>query len=193
MPTSSRIPQRVLGEGLLFSAKSHPDKVAVIVEGKSYTYSQLLDTALRLASALQSRGLVRGDRVAIYMDNTWPCIVSIYAVLLAGGVFFVVNPQTKSEKLQFLLDNSDAEILLTDGHLAAVFVPVVQTRARLTPLPPPHSRSICARLTMPREKPSNRRVFCQAGLRQIDSMWSMVPAQSSVEWLTLCQKRCKEV
>lgn len=126
MTPSSRRPQRVLGEGLLFSAHSHPDKVALIVEGAPYTYGQLLDTALRLASALQSRDLVRGDRVAIYMDNTWPCIVSIYAVILAGGVFIVINPQTKSEKLQFLLDNSDAKTLLTDGHLAAVFVPVVE-------------------------------------------------------------------
>ena len=125
MTVSSRRPQRILGEGLLFTAYSHPDKIAVIIEGKSYTYGQLLETALRLASALQARGLERGDRVAIYMDNTWPCVVSIYAVLLAGGIFFVVNPQTKSTKLQFLLVNSDARILLTDGHIASVFVPVV--------------------------------------------------------------------
>lgn len=124
-------PQRVLGEGLLFSAQSHPNKVAVIVEGQSYTYGQLLDTALRLASALQARGLVRGDRVAIYMDNTWPCIASIYAVMMAGGVFFVINPQIKSEKLQFLLEDSDTRILLTDGYLASVFMPVVQKTSGL--------------------------------------------------------------
>ncbi|HIP38210.1 MAG TPA: long chain acyl-CoA synthetase [Desulfocapsa sulfexigens] len=120
-------PQRLLGEGLLASATSHPEKVAVIVEGEPYTYSQLLKAVLCLKAALQSRGLMRGDRVAIYMDNTWPCIVSVYAVLLAGGVFLVINPQTKSEKLHFLLENSDARILLTDGHIATVFVPVVQS------------------------------------------------------------------
>lgn len=119
-------PQRLLGEGLLASASRRPEKTAVVVEGKAYSYSQLLTESLCLATGLKKRGLVRGDRVAIYMDNTWPCIVFVYAVLLAGGVFFIVNPQTKSEKLQFLLQNSDARILLTDGHIASVFVPVVQ-------------------------------------------------------------------
>jgi acyl-CoA synthetase (AMP-forming)/AMP-acid ligase II len=117
----------LLGEGLLASASSYPDKVALIVEGEPYTYSQLLEAVLCLKAALLSRGLMRGDRVAIYMDNTWPCIISVYAVLLAGGVFSVINPQTKSEKLHFLLENSDARIFLTDGHIAPVFVPVVQS------------------------------------------------------------------
>ena len=126
MPVSSRIPQRLLGEGLLSSAHCHPNKTAVIVEGVPYSYGQLLDSSQRLSLALKSRGLLRGDRVAIYMDNTWPCIVSIYAILLADGVFFIINPQTKSDKLKFLLENSDTKILLTDGHLAPVFIPVVK-------------------------------------------------------------------
>ena len=132
MPDLSGRPQRLLGEGLLASASSHPEKIAVIVEGQAYTYSQLLEAVLRLKAALQDRGLKRGDRVAIYMDNTWPCIVSVYGVLLAGGAFFIINPQTKAEKLQFLLENSDAEILLTDGHIAPVFVPVVQKISTVT-------------------------------------------------------------
>lgn len=118
-------PQRLLGEGLIFSADRFPQKTALVVEGQPYTYQQLLDSTLRLAAVLQARGLQRGDRVAIYMDNTWPCVVSIYAVLLSGGVFSVINPQTKKTKLQYLLENSGAKILVTDGHLAGVFVPVV--------------------------------------------------------------------
>ncbi|MBI3545854.1 MAG: acyl--CoA ligase [Gammaproteobacteria bacterium] len=118
-------PQRLLHDGLLVNAARLPAKPAVVVEGKPYTYGELLNQALRLATALQQRGLKRGDRVAIYMDNTWPCVVSIYAVLLAGGVMLVVNPQTKSDKLEFILDDCDAKILLTDGHLAGVFVPVL--------------------------------------------------------------------
>ncbi len=119
-------PQRLLSEGLVFSAKALPEKTALIIDGKSYTYHQLLDNALHLATALKKRGLRRGDRVAIFMDNSWPCVVSIYAVLLSGGVFSVINPQTKKKKLQYLLKNSGAGILLTDGYLAGIFVPVVQ-------------------------------------------------------------------
>ncbi|MBI3776757.1 MAG: AMP-binding protein, partial [Gammaproteobacteria bacterium] len=124
-------PQRLLHDGLLNSAVRRPDKLAVVVEGKPYTYAQLLESAARLANALHSRGVQRGDRVAIYMDNTWPCVVSIYAVLMAGGVFLVINPQTKGDKLEFILDDSDAKLLITDGHLAPVFVPVLARLPKL--------------------------------------------------------------
>ena len=110
-------PQRLLGEGMLRAAQKHPEKIALVVEGKEYTYSQLKDASLRLAAALKGRGLKTGDRVAIYMDNTWPCIVSVYGTLLAGGIFFIVNPQTKGKKLEFLLNDSEAKILLSDSHL----------------------------------------------------------------------------
>ena len=124
-------PQRLLHDGLLSSTARLPDKLAVVVEGKTYSYTQLLDSAARLANALQARGVQRGDRVAIYMDNTWPCVVSIYAVLMAGGVFLVINPQTKADKLEFILDDSGAKLLITDGHLASVFVPVLAKLPKL--------------------------------------------------------------
>jgi amino acid adenylation domain-containing protein len=120
-------PQRLLHEALELSTTrpGFPDKVAVVVEGKPYTYGMLLEQSLRLAAALRARGLTRGDRVAIYMDNTWPCVVSLYATLLAGGVFSIVNPQTKADKLEFILNDSGARILLTDGHLAKEFLPAL--------------------------------------------------------------------
>ncbi len=118
-------PQRLLREGLLSSAEKYPDKTALVVEGKSYTYSELETASLKMAGALKQRGVKRGDRVAIYMDNTWPCIVSIYGVLLSGAVFMVVNPQTKKEKLEFILKDSEAVALISDGHLARQFLAVV--------------------------------------------------------------------
>jgi len=114
-------PQRLLRDGLIASVARTPDKDAVIVEGKPYTYYELYDASARLAQALKERGVQRGDRIAIYMDNTWPCIVSIYAALLSGGVFFTINPQTKADKLEFVLNDSEAKILLTDSHLAKVY------------------------------------------------------------------------
>ena len=120
-------PERLLHDGL-FARAADPafaDKHAVVVEGKPYTYSELRDAVVRLASTLRARGVERGDRVAIYMDNTWPCVVSLYATLAAGGVFLIANPQTKADKLKFILDDSGAKVLLTDGHLAHEFVPVL--------------------------------------------------------------------
>ncbi len=115
-------PQRLLREGLIESTARHPEKIALVVEGTPYTYDRLFNASSRLARALLDRGLQRGDRVAVYMDNTWPCITSIYGTLLAGGVFLVINPQTKADKLHFILHDSGAAFLMTDGHLAGQFV-----------------------------------------------------------------------
>jgi amino acid adenylation domain-containing protein len=122
---------RLLHEGLTASARQFAGKHAVVVEGVPHTYAELLDGALRLAAALRERGVKRGDRVAIYMDNTWPCVLSIFAVLLTGGVFLVINPQTKPDKLAFILDDSDAAVLLTDSHLATSFGPVLASAHKL--------------------------------------------------------------
>jgi amino acid adenylation domain-containing protein len=121
-----RKPQRLLREGLIQSAARHPEKTALVVEGKEYTYGRLLDTSRRVARALLDRGVKRGDRVAVYMDNTWPCITSIYGILLAGGAFLMINPQTKADKLQYILRDSGAAVLMTDGHLSRQFIRAVQ-------------------------------------------------------------------
>lgn len=119
-------PQRLLHDGLLASTKKSPDKVALIIEGKSYKYYELYDAAQRMAQALIKQGLMRGDRVAIYMDNTWPCIVSIFATLLAGGVFLIINPQTKADKLEYILNDSESRILMSDIHLAPVYMAAIK-------------------------------------------------------------------
>ncbi len=126
-------PPRLLHDSLLRHAngKDASHKIAVVVEGQPYTYTQLLASAMSLAGALEARGLRRGDRVAIFMDNTWPCVVSIYATLIAGGVFLAINPQTKTDKVDFILKDSAARILITDGHLADVFLPAVEQAPNL--------------------------------------------------------------
>ncbi|MEO6097077.1 MAG: AMP-binding protein [Fibrobacteria bacterium] len=123
--------QRLLHDSLLHSAANAKEKTVVVVEGTPYTYAALLDASLRFASHVSASGLQRGDRVAIYMDNTWPCVVSIFGTLLAGGVFMVVNPQTKADKLKYILNDSGARFLITDGHLAKVFLPILAETASI--------------------------------------------------------------
>ena len=119
-------PLRLLHDGLLHSLARVADKSLAVVEGEPHSYAALGQQSGQLAQALLERGLQRGDRVAIYMDNTWPCIVSIFATLRAGGAFMVINPQTKHDKLVFMLEDSGAHILLSDTHLHPVLNPVIE-------------------------------------------------------------------
>lgn len=107
------IPQRLLGEALFNSARNNPSKTAIIVKDESYSYERLKTDAENLAHHLIKSGLIKGDRVAIYLDNSWESVISIYGVLLAGAVFLMINPQTKSDKLKYILNDSGAKTLIT--------------------------------------------------------------------------------
>ncbi len=113
----TEIPQRLLGEGLLISARKRPDKTAIIVRSEEYTYSDLAKASLKLAEYLTGSGIKKGDRVAVYMNNSWESVVSVYGITIAGAVFLVINPQTKADKLQYILKDSGARILITESIL----------------------------------------------------------------------------
>lgn len=113
-------PVRLLHETLSASAERVPDREVVVAGAERLTYAELADRALRLARALQELGVARGDRVAIYMDNSAGCATAVYAAMLAGGVFVVVNPQTKEDKLLYVLEDCEATVLLTEGALTRI-------------------------------------------------------------------------
>jgi acyl-CoA synthetase (AMP-forming)/AMP-acid ligase II len=110
-------PQRILGEALEFSYASNPLKTAAIYNGKEFSYTNLKDSAVNLANHLVGAGIEKGDRVAIFMNNSWQCMVSIYGITMAGGVFLVVNPQTKASKLNYILNDSGAKIVISENLL----------------------------------------------------------------------------
>lgn len=97
------------------------ERVALIAGGQSYTFAKLKDASLRLAGALRNRGVGRGDRVAIQLENSWACVTAIFGTLTAGAVFVLVNPQTRAGKLEFILRDSGARALITDAQLEPVF------------------------------------------------------------------------
>ncbi|MGZ8915531.1 MAG: class I adenylate-forming enzyme family protein [Methylobacter sp.] len=117
---------RLLQDTLLATVARYPDRTALIAGDVRMSYHEVADYSCRLAHALRARGVYRGDRVAIFMDNTWQCASSIFGVLLAGGVFVPVNVQTKRDKLAFILHDAGTRVLLTEPHLARMFGPVAE-------------------------------------------------------------------
>jgi long-chain acyl-CoA synthetase len=53
------------------------------------------------------------------MTNSWECIVAIYGITLSGAAFLAINPQTRADKLQYILNDSGAKILLSEGTLTS--------------------------------------------------------------------------
>jgi long-chain acyl-CoA synthetase len=123
--------QRLLHDALLAHAAERPDHPAVITADERLDYAALADRAARLARALQDRGVRRGDRVAIFLENGATVVAAIYAASLAGAAFMVVNPQTKADKLRYVLADAGAAALISDVRLARVAAPVAADLAHL--------------------------------------------------------------
>jgi long-chain acyl-CoA synthetase len=74
------------------SARSRPDKVAVISGAVRATYAELDAASDRFAAGLARRGLVAGDAVALQLPNLPQFVVAYFAILKAGCVVVPVNP-----------------------------------------------------------------------------------------------------
>lgn len=97
------------------NARECSDKTALICDTQRYSYGELNRQAQSLAATLQAHGVQRGDRVAILLENCVEAVISIFAVLKMGGVFMPINPQTKADKLTYLLNDSEASALISQG------------------------------------------------------------------------------
>lgn len=101
------------------SAARLPEKVCLISGSRRLTYREIDTMANRLANAMVSSGIRRGDRVGIFLGNSVEAVVSVFAVLKAGGVFVVINPSTKHDKLAYVLSNCRARGWITDARAAS--------------------------------------------------------------------------
>jgi amino acid adenylation domain-containing protein len=111
----------LLHEFLDAAARRSPDAVAVTAGGRAHTYDEIRRRAAALARRLQDHGVVRGDRVLVYLDNGVEAVVAFFGVLMCGAVAVPVNPATKADKLAYLLGDSGARVLIAHAPLADNF------------------------------------------------------------------------
>ncbi len=101
-------------------ARATPSSPFIIDESSRLSYGELDARASTLATILHARGIARGDRVAIFLENCVEAVISIFAALKAGAVFMPINPQVKADKLKYLFVDSGAKALITHSHFADV-------------------------------------------------------------------------
>lgn len=94
-----------------------PATVAVVCEGRKFTYAELNARANQLAHYLRKMGLGPDLRAGICMERSLELIVSILAVLKAGGAYVPMDPDYPAERLRFMAADSDIRILLTQDTL----------------------------------------------------------------------------
>jgi amino acid adenylation domain-containing protein len=116
---------RLLHDFLQNTARRTPEKTALICGKQRLSYGEIDAQATQLAMSLCDRGVMRGDRVAIFADNGPELVVSIFAVLKAGAVFMAINSLTKADKLAYMLNDARASCLITTQILHRIWNPVL--------------------------------------------------------------------
>ncbi|KJF66719.1 long-chain fatty acid--CoA ligase [Rhizobium nepotum] len=113
------------------SCAQFADRKAFSSMGKSLTYRELDIETRAVAAWLQSRGLEKGDRVAVMMPNILQNPVAVYGILRAGMIVVNVNPLYTPRELEHQLKDSGTKalfVLENFAHVAQQAVPKTAVR-----------------------------------------------------------------
>ena len=94
-------------------AKKYPDKVAIKFHGRNITYKSLCESANKLAKFLLDHDIKTGDIVALALDRSPEMVISLLAILKSGAAYVPLDPDYPKDRIEFMLEDSSAKILLT--------------------------------------------------------------------------------
>ncbi|MFZ0240773.1 MAG: long-chain fatty acid--CoA ligase [Desulfobacterales bacterium] len=95
------------------STERYPDRCALNFQGYRIRFRQLKEMVDRFASALSAFGVGPGDRVALLLPNTIPCVAAYYAALKIGAIAVMNNPLYADRELEHQFNDSGAKLLIT--------------------------------------------------------------------------------
>ena len=97
--------------------KKTPDEVAVLFEQEQLTYQELNSQANKLAHYLQSMGVSPDVLVGICLQRSVEMVVGVLGILKAGGAYVPIDPAYPIDRIAYMLENSQASVLLTQKNL----------------------------------------------------------------------------
>jgi malonyl-CoA/methylmalonyl-CoA synthetase len=112
--------------------ESHASRPAITDPDRVVTYGELDTEARRWAGRLQARGVVPGDRVALYTADKLPFLFSHLGVLYAGAVPLPLNPRFTREEMRYFLSDSEARMVIAGTQQR----PLIESLVPELPCPP---------------------------------------------------------
>ncbi len=120
-----------LGAALSRTAKNHPRRVALVFEGKKYTYRELNDYSEGFAAGLAGLGVRPGDRVGILLSNSPEFAVAYFGIVKAGAAAVPLNTFLTVSELEFILADAGVEVLVSSHAFADKLPELRKHSARL--------------------------------------------------------------
>ncbi|WP_035691131.1 class I adenylate-forming enzyme family protein [Azospirillum halopraeferens] len=114
------------------TARRLPDKTALIAGKVRRSFADLDRDSDAIAVALRERGVRRGDRVAIMLENSAEYVTAFFGASKAGAVYVPVNPSTKADKLAYILNDCTVTALVAPTALARTVLPALAEAPSVT-------------------------------------------------------------
>lgn len=115
VPSAIRYPlgERPLSDYLRHWGDVRGDLPAIIYYGREVSYRELDELSEGFANELRALGVAKGDRVAVFLPNCPQFHIAFYGILKCGAVYVPISPLSKQYELSYLLDDSEATVLVT--------------------------------------------------------------------------------
>lgn len=108
-----------------------PDRIALAAPGRELTdsmasmtymtYKDLSEKSNRMAAMLVKRGVTPGDIIAIMGERSLETVVGMLGILKAGGAYLPIDPSFPQERINFILADSGAKLLVTNQDITDAF------------------------------------------------------------------------
>ena len=98
----------------------YPNYEAIVYESRSYTWSEVYKRCVKFASALDKIGIKKGDTVSVMAFNTPEIFEAHYSIPMVGAVINAINTRLDSNTISYILDHSDAKVLIVDRQFHEV-------------------------------------------------------------------------
>lgn len=98
-----------------------PDRIALSACDGKLTYKELDRLANITANSLIEKGLEKGGKVLILLERTSKFFISLFGILKAGGAFIPSCPDYPKERIDSIIEDSDADFVITEGELLDVY------------------------------------------------------------------------
>ena len=95
-----------------------PNNIAVVFEEEKLTYRELNNAANQVAKVLRDKGAKPDGIVALMLDRSIEMIIGILGILKAGGAYLPIDSDYPKDRIQFMIEDSCARLLLTQRELA---------------------------------------------------------------------------
>ncbi|MBP2645388.1 MAG: amino acid adenylation domain protein [Firmicutes bacterium] len=96
--------------------KKSPNNMAVVFGNQRLTYQELNNKANQLARVLRSKGVQANSIVGIMVERSLEMIIGIMGIVKAGGAYLPIAPDYPAERINYMLDDSGTQILLTQNR-----------------------------------------------------------------------------